>query len=140
MAAVLHDARQNIAQAGLAFGFAMPFDQHGRRHLDVAAKLLCRMTAQEQSVEKCRFALREVEVVQCLVARDLLGRNRNLCRGHGKKEAVYSKSPRRQGVCVLPGTPKDTRQPKPSCGRAEGQPSGMGRWLSGRLHFVSQST
>src|ERR1700740_1981010 len=110
VAAVFDHARENVAQARLAFRFAMPLGQHRRRHFDVPAQLLGRMPAKEKSVEKSRFALRKIEV-----QRDF-GRNELCHRSHGER-AVYRKASRRQ---VVPGvwsarrvTPGHLRRRKP---------------------------
>jgi len=63
MAPVFHHTGKNVPQLGLAFRFAMPLCQHQRRNLDILAELLRRMAAKEKPIEKCRFPLREVEVM-----------------------------------------------------------------------------
>ena len=63
VAAILNQARENVAKSRLALCFAMPFQQHFLRHFDIATKLFRGMSAQEQTVEKRRLPLWEVEVV-----------------------------------------------------------------------------
>ena len=80
---------ENIAQLGFAFGFAMPFGQDRGRNLDVLAQFVRGMPTQEQTVEKCRFPLRILQI------HSDFGRQ---VRGHGRhrKNAVYRKSFPRQ--------------------------------------------
>src|ERR1700730_13131896 len=69
VAAVFNQARENVAKSRLALRLAMPFQQHFLRNFDVPAKLLRRMSAQKQPVEKSRFALWEVEIMLRLTCR-----------------------------------------------------------------------
>jgi hypothetical protein len=69
MAAIVEHARKDVAQRGITFRFAMPFDQDRGGNFDVAAKLFRGMATQEQAVKKCGFSLREVEVVPCFIIR-----------------------------------------------------------------------
>ena len=94
MAAVFKHARKNVAQAGLALGFAVPLSEDRRRHLDVATELFRGMATEEEAVEKSGFPLGKIEV-----QRDFRGNELLWHRGHGEK-AVYRKASRRQ---VVPG-------------------------------------
>ena len=69
VAAVIDHAGEDVAQRGVALGFAMPLEQHRGRNLDIPAKLFGGMPAQEQAVEEGRLPLREVEVVLGFVGR-----------------------------------------------------------------------
>src|SRR5246127_254611 len=87
--AVFEHARENIPKLGFALGFAMPLGQNSGRNLDVLAQFVRGMPAQEQSVEKCRFPLRILQI------HSDFGRQ---VGGHGRhrKNAVYRKSFPRQ--------------------------------------------
>jgi hypothetical protein len=100
VASVFYNAEKDIAQARVSLGIAVPFCQHCRRHFDIAAKLLWRMAAQKQSIEKCRFALRKSEVRGDIGGYEL-GRS-----GHRERAVYRKRSPRqvvRQAACRLPG-------------------------------------
>ena len=103
MAAVFKHARKNVAQAGLALGFAVPLSEDRRRHLDVATELFRGMATEEEAVEKSGFPLGKIEV-----QRDFRGNELLWHRSHGEK-AVYRKAPRRQVVpglgCYVAGNP-----------------------------------
>ena len=96
---VFNHARENVAQARLAFGFAVPFCQDRGWNLDIATQLFGGMAAEEETVEKRGFPLRDIEV-----QRDFRGNKLCHC-GHGER-AVYRKASRRQVVrcpgCYLP--------------------------------------
>jgi hypothetical protein len=47
----------------------MPLYENCGRNFDVPAKLFGGMSSQEQAVEECSFALREVEIVPCFIFR-----------------------------------------------------------------------
>jgi hypothetical protein len=66
VAAVLDHAVESIAKAGFALGFAMPFRQDVRRNVNIAAQFVGGMAAQEEAIEKGRFALRKLEIPQGL--------------------------------------------------------------------------
>jgi hypothetical protein len=123
VAAVLDDASENVAQLGLALGFAVPFGENGRRNFDVAAKALRRMTTQKKAIEEGCFALREVEIV------DDLGGNELWHRGHGE-EAVYPKAVPRQVVrqipCRVGGNSPHGRMPE---GPKSGGNTAVVRWF-----------
>lgn len=95
VAAIVNHAGEDVAELGVALGFAMPFGKNHAGDFDVAPQLVCGMATQEQAVEKGGFALREVEIQQHIVG------NR-LCRsGHGES-AVYRKFCARQvGLTVF---------------------------------------
>jgi hypothetical protein len=92
MPPVLHHALENVAQAGLALRFAVPLQEYGGWYLDIATKLLCGMTAQEEAVEKGRLTLREVELLSGFNRAEL-----NRRRSH-RKNAVYRNRNWRQVV------------------------------------------
>jgi hypothetical protein len=69
VAAVFNEAREYVAKIRLALCLAMPFQQHFLRHFDVPAKFFRGMSAQEQSIEKRRLPLREVEIVLRFIGR-----------------------------------------------------------------------
>jgi hypothetical protein len=79
--AVLNDAFQDGAKLGLALGFAIPLCENGGGDANVASQFIGGMASQKEAVEKCGFALRELEVLQSLVERvghGRHGRNRSL--------------------------------------------------------------
>ncbi len=85
-AAILDHALKNISKAGLALRFAMPFGEHGGRHFNIAAQLVSRVAAEEESIEEGRFALRVLEVAKGFVRSYVV-------ELHGcKKGAVYPKA------------------------------------------------
>jgi hypothetical protein len=63
VAAVVHHAREDVAQRGIALGFAMPLQEHRGRDLDIPAQFLGGMPAQEETVKEGRFPLWKVKVV-----------------------------------------------------------------------------
>ena len=75
VAAVFDHAVEDVAEFRVALGVAVPLEQDGLGHLDVAAELLGRMAAQEQAIEKRRFPLGECEV----------------CSDFGRNEIVQSR-------------------------------------------------
>ena len=79
VAPVFDHAIEDVPQFRVALGVAVPLQQYRRRHLDVAAQLLGRVPAQEQSIEERRFALRKREVCGDLYGNDLGD------RGHKEK-------------------------------------------------------
>jgi hypothetical protein len=79
--AILNYAFQNGAKLGLALGFAIPLGENGGGYANVAAEFIGGMASQKEAVEKCGFALRELEVLQSFVERvghSRHGRNRSL--------------------------------------------------------------
>src|SRR5271167_1139331 len=79
--ALLGDAFEDRAKLRLAFGLAIPFREDSRGDANVAAKLVSRVTAQKEAVEKSGFTLRELEVLQSFIERigcSRHGRNRSL--------------------------------------------------------------
>ena len=84
MAPVFKHAGKNVAQPRLALGFAVPLGKNRGRDLDVLAQFVRGMPPQEQTVEKCRLALRILQI------HSNFGRQ---VRGHGRhrKSAVYRK-------------------------------------------------
>jgi hypothetical protein len=62
VAAVFHHPEENIPQFWIALGVAVPLDEDGGRHLDIAAELFGRVAAQKETVEKSRLALGKSEV------------------------------------------------------------------------------
>ncbi len=102
MAPIIHHARENVAQIGVALCLAMPFGQDRCRNFDVPSQLIRGVAAQEQAVKKRSLTLREVEIV------DDLGRS-ELWHGAHRKNAVYPKPrPRQVGLrflCRVPGNP-----------------------------------
>jgi hypothetical protein len=87
--AIFEHAGENVSELWLALGLSMPFGKNCRRNLNVLAQLLRGMPSQEQTVEKCRFPLRILEI------HSDFGRQ---VGGHGRhrKNAVYRKSFPRQ--------------------------------------------
>jgi hypothetical protein len=79
VAAIFDHAVENVAEFRVALGIAVPLQQHCWRNLDIAAKLLWRMAAQEESIEECRLALGEGEVCGDFHGNDLCN------RGHKEK-------------------------------------------------------
>ena len=69
MLTVTDDPFEQRAQLGLPPRLAVPFRQDGSRNLDIPAQLLCGVAAQKQAIEKCRFALRELKVLQRIFQR-----------------------------------------------------------------------
>jgi hypothetical protein len=79
VAPVFDHAIEDVPQFGVALGVAVPLQQHRRRHLDVAPKLLRRVPAQEEAIEERRLALRKGEVCGDFYGNDLCN------RGHKEK-------------------------------------------------------
>jgi len=98
--AVIHHARKNVAKLRVAFCLAVPLGEHRCGHFDVLPQFVRGMAAQEETVEKCRFPLRKVEIMHDF------GGNELWHRGHGEN-AVYRKTGRRQVAlmfsCRVPG-------------------------------------
>ena len=67
VATIFNQPREYVAKSRLALCLAMPFQQHLLRHFDVATKLFRGMPTQEQSIEKRRLPLWEVEIVLRLI-------------------------------------------------------------------------
>jgi len=65
--AVADDSFQYWSQLRLAYGFFVPLRKYRGRDLNVLAQLIGGMSAQKKAVEKCGFALRELEVLQPLL-------------------------------------------------------------------------
>ena len=87
--AVFEHARENITKLGFALGFAMPLGQNSGRNLDILAQFVRGMPPQEQSVEKCRFPLRILQIHSDF--------GRQISRyGRHRENAVYRKSFPRQ--------------------------------------------
>src|SRR5260370_38016346 len=61
--AVIHHARKNVAKLRGAFCLAVPLGEHRCRHLAVLPQFFRGIAAPEQTVEKCRFPLPEVEIM-----------------------------------------------------------------------------
>ena len=77
VSAIFHHAREDITQFRLSFRLAVPLRQNQGGHFDVSAQLFRGMAAQEEAVEKRRFALRKIEVVDDFRRNDLWqGRHR----------------------------------------------------------------
>jgi hypothetical protein len=89
---VFDHAVEDVAELGVALGVAVPLDHDGLGHFDIAAQLLGRMAAQEQTIEKRRFPLGKREVGGDFGRYDELGD-----RGH-EKNAVYRNASPRQVV------------------------------------------
>ena len=79
--AVLDDAFQDRTKLGLALAFAVPFSEDCGRDANVAAEFIGRVATEKKTVEKCGFALRELEVLQSFVER--IGRGR-----HGRNRSL----------------------------------------------------
>src|SRR5258707_6826292 len=83
--AVFEHEGKNITKLRFELGLAMPLRQNGRRNLDVLAQFVRGMPPQEQSVEKCRFPLRILQIHSDF--------GRQISRyGRHRKNAVYRKS------------------------------------------------
>ena len=99
--AIFDHAVEDVAEFRVALGVSVPFDHNGLRHFDVAAQLVGRMAAQEQTIEKRRFPLGKREVCSDFGGYDDLSN-----RGH-EKSAVYRNASPRQVVqtarCGLAG-------------------------------------
>src|SRR3984893_5623706 len=98
MTAVFDQAREDIAKGRLAFGLAMPFEEHRLGNFNVAAEFFGRVPAQEQAVKEGRLPLREVEIVLRLLSHVGCGWDGRVCVSlHLETEkAVYPKFCRRQ--------------------------------------------
>lgn len=66
---VTNNALKQRAELRLADRLAIPLGQDRRRNFDVAPKLLGRVSAKKEAVEKSRLTLRELEFLQGLVKR-----------------------------------------------------------------------
>ena len=62
MAAVFKHARENVAKLGLTLCVAMPPGENGGWNFNVLTQFFRGMPAQEQTVEKCRFPLRILQI------------------------------------------------------------------------------
>src|SRR5260370_23006811 len=97
---VIHHACKNIAKLRVALCLAVPLGEHRRGDFNVLTQLVRGMAAQEETVEKCRFPLRKVEIWH-----DSGGKE--LWHGGHRETAVYRKAGRGQvGVgfsCRVPG-------------------------------------
>jgi hypothetical protein len=69
--AVFDHAVEDVAKFRVALGVAVPLQQNGGRHLDIAAQLLWGMTSQKQAIEESRFPLRKREVCGDFYRNDL---------------------------------------------------------------------
>ena len=75
MAPILDDPLEQRPQPGFANRFPIPLCKHCRRNSDISAKLVCRMAAQKKPIEKRRFALRELKILQRVFYRVWQGRH-----------------------------------------------------------------
>jgi hypothetical protein len=75
VAAILDDPLEQRPQPGLANRFPIPLCKHCRRDSDISAKLVCSMATQKKPIEKGRFALRELEILQRVFYRVRQGRH-----------------------------------------------------------------
>src|SRR6266478_7279649 len=89
MTPVINHAREDGAKLRVAFCLAVPLGEHRCAYFDVLPQLVRGMAAQEETIEKCRFPLRKVEIMHDF------GGNELWHRGHGEN-AVYRKTGRRQ--------------------------------------------
>jgi hypothetical protein len=80
--AILDDPEEDITQPRIPLGVAVPLDQHGGRHFNVAAQLLGRVPPQEQAVEERGFPLGKRKVS------DDFGGNELCRRGHKRKGSL----------------------------------------------------
>jgi hypothetical protein len=98
MTAVFDQAREHIAKGRLAFGLAMPFEEHRLRNFNIAAEFFGRVPAQKQAVKEGRLPLREVEIVLGLLSQVGCGWDGRVCVSlHLEIEkAVYPKFCSRQ--------------------------------------------
>jgi hypothetical protein len=78
---VFHHAFKNGTELRLALCLAVPLGENGGWDADIAAQFIGGMAAEKQAVEKCGFALRELEVLQSFVER--AGDS-----GHGRKRSL----------------------------------------------------
>lgn len=95
VAAIIGHAGKDVAQLRVPLRFAVPFGQDCRGNFDVPPQLIRRMTAQEQAVEKSRFPLRKVEIVDDFDGNELWH------RGHREKCSLLknlSASSRTEGI------------------------------------------
>jgi len=63
MTAVIHHAGKNVVELRVAFRFAVPFGKHSGGNLNIPPQLVGGMPAQKEAIEKCCFALGEIEIV-----------------------------------------------------------------------------
>ena len=75
MAPILDDPLEQRPQPRFANRFPIPFCKHCRGNSDISAKLVCRMAAQKKPIEKGRFALRELKILQRVFYRVWQGRH-----------------------------------------------------------------
>jgi hypothetical protein len=64
MAPIVDHAGKNIAEMRVALAFAVPLGEDGAGDFNVAAQLVGGMAAQEESIKKGGFALREFQILQ----------------------------------------------------------------------------
>lgn len=55
---------QHRPEPRLVLRFAVPFGQNDGRHFDILAQLIRRVAAQKEAIEKGRFPLRELKILQ----------------------------------------------------------------------------
>ena len=83
--AVFHHVLENVAQSGLALGFAVPLGEDSGRHFDIPAQLFGGVAAQKEAVEEGGLTLRILEVAKAIVGGCVV-------ELHGcRKGAVYRK-------------------------------------------------
>lgn len=107
---VVNHAGKDVAELRIVLGLAVPLGEDHAGDFDVAPQLVGRMAAKEKPIEKGRFALREVQILE-----DFDGNG--LWHGGHEKNAVYRKAfPRQVGLmifCRVGGnTPQDRFFPK----------------------------
>jgi hypothetical protein len=64
VAAVIDHAGEDVAEMGVALGFPVPFGEDGAGHFNVAPQLIRGVAAKEKPIEKGRFALWELQLLQ----------------------------------------------------------------------------
>jgi hypothetical protein len=98
VAPVFDEPEENIPQLRFALGLAVPFGQDRGRNFNVAPELFRRVAPQKETVEKCRLALRKVEVVGHFDGNELCA------RGHKEKCSLPKSGSASSGtrVFVLP--------------------------------------
>jgi hypothetical protein len=89
MSTVFNDPLEHRAKVRLALAFSVPFGQYGRGNGDVPSEFLRFVPAQEKPVEKSRFALRKLEILQHFL--DRIGLRAHIGKGSLQVSALPSR-------------------------------------------------
>src|SRR5258708_20061217 len=88
MATVIHHARKDIVKLWVAFCLAVPLGEHRCGNFDVLPQFVRGMAAQEETVKKCRFPLRKVEIMHDFGGNELWHRDRKSTRLNSSHQII----------------------------------------------------